>query len=85
MAQHNKGKAKPPVEPDATDPAALLEALRQMRAHARAVERERDALRAELAAARAQIAEIEGQRDRVVERIDLVIGSLGHLMAGAAQ
>lgn len=84
MAQQNKAKAKSPVEPDATDPAALLDALRQMKAHARAVERERDALRAELISAHAQIAELEGQRNQVVERIDRVIGSLGHLMTDAA-
>lgn len=46
----------------------------------RAVEAERDALRAELEVARARIAELERAREQVLNRIDWVIDSLHNLI-----
>lgn len=45
-----------------------------------AVQRERDALMAELAAAKARIAELEAVREQVVNRIAWVIDSLHNLV-----
>lgn len=46
----------------------------------RAVEAERDALKRELEAARARIAELERAREQVLNRIDWVIDSLHNLI-----
>jgi len=45
-----------------------------------ALERERDSLKAELEVARARIAELEQQRELVVNRIDWIIDSLHSLI-----
>lgn len=42
--------------------------------------RERDRLKAELAAAHARIAELEAQRDQIANRIDWIIDSLSSLL-----
>lgn len=49
---------------------------------ATALERERDQLKAELAAARAEIARLEGQRKDVANRIDWLIDSLHNIVEG---
>lgn len=66
------GHATPATTPscEATIPAAAF----------RLLETERDALRAELEAAKSRIAELERSREQVLNRIDWVIDSLHNLI-----
>lgn len=76
MAQRERDKVKRTVARAATAANGQPEAVQRLEARAKALERERDGLKAELEAARAQIAVLEESRSQVVNRIDWVIDSL---------
>ena len=65
-------------------PEALTEAVARLEAELRALQAERDQLRAQLAAAKSQIAELEGMHTKAVDRIDWVIDSLHNVLEGNA-
>jgi predicted RNase H-like nuclease (RuvC/YqgF family) len=76
MAQRERDKVKRGVARAAVTAPGQPEAVQRLEARAKALERERDSLRAELEAARAHIAMLEESRSQVVNRIDWVIDSL---------
>ncbi len=63
---------------------ALVEAVERLEAETRSLQDERDKLRAQLAAANARIAELEGLHTKAVDRIDWVIDSLHNVLEGNA-
>jgi hypothetical protein len=80
MAQREREKSKRvPARPKET-PAGYGDAMQRLETRARAAERERDSLRAELEAARARIAVLEESRSQVASRIDWIIDSLSSVM-----
>jgi chromosome segregation ATPase len=80
MAQRERVKAKRGAARPKETIAGLTEAMQRLEARAKALERERDGLKAEIEAARARIATLEESRSQVVNRIDWVIDSLHTLV-----
>lgn len=76
MVQRAKEKAKRPAGRSKTPPSPDLGASDRPDARLKALEQERDSLKAELDAARKRIAALEESRDVVASRIDWVIESL---------
>ena len=80
MAQRKTVRTKPKARgPEAAEKSARGVGTSRLAA----LERERDALRAELEAARQRIAALEAQRNQAVDRIDWVIDSLQHVIEAA--
>ena len=81
MAEREAGKAKKrAVRAAVPGPAGAGTGIVGEGPHVRVLERERDALRAELEVAQARIAELEKAREQVLNRIDWVIDSLHNLI-----
>jgi predicted RNase H-like nuclease (RuvC/YqgF family) len=81
MAQRERDKAKRGTARPKESGAGHSDALQRLEARAKALERERDGLKAELERARARIAVLEERGSQVANRIDWVIDSL-HNLAG---
>jgi hypothetical protein len=80
MAQREREKAKRTTVRPKDTAQSYSEALQRLESRARALERERDGIKADLEAARARIAALEESRSQVANRIDWIIDSLNSLM-----
>lgn len=80
MAQREREKVKRVPARTKETAQGYSEALQRLESRARALERERDAIKAELETARARIAALEESRGQVANRIDWIIDSLNGLM-----
>lgn len=79
MAQREREKAKRGAARPAETTASTSDVVQRLEARTKALERERDALKAELELARARVAVLEESRSQAVNRIDWVIDSLHNL------
>lgn len=84
MAQRNVQKIKRLSEPSAAASATVSQHLLTLETRNRALERDCENLKAELAIALAQIARLEEQRAQALSRLEGVIGSVKELMAEGA-
>lgn len=84
MALREPRKQKGSKPASARSVGTAADAASRLEARAHSAERERDALKAELEAARGRIAELERNRDLVANRIDWVIDSLHNLLENRA-
>lgn len=80
MAERAKQKTKRRGPGAAQAAAGLADAIGRLEARAEAVERERDALKAQLTTAEARIVALELRRTQAVDRIDWVIDSLHNMI-----
>lgn len=76
MAQRERTKAKRPAARPEESSVDAGDTVQRLEARTRALELERDGLKAELEAARARIGSLETARDHVVSKIDGVLSSL---------
>jgi uncharacterized coiled-coil DUF342 family protein len=76
MTQRERTKAKRPTARQDEASSGLGDTVQRLESRTKALELERDGLRAELEAARARIGSLEQARDQVVTRIDGMINSL---------
>lgn len=77
-----KGPQVAKTEPAKPAEAARSDVVQRLEARAKALESERDLLKAELEAARQRIASLEESRSAVASRIDWVIESLHGIVDG---
>jgi uncharacterized coiled-coil DUF342 family protein len=84
MVQREKEKAKRGAARAKESTGGHGEIVQRLEARAKALERERDGLKAELEAARARIALLEESGSQVVNRINWVINSLNNLSGKTA-
>jgi ribosomal 50S subunit-associated protein YjgA (DUF615 family) len=75
---------RPSAPPRRAARIAPVEVKRNSKAAVEALERERDELKSQLAAARASIIKLEQARDEAVNRIDWAIDSLHNLLESDA-
>jgi septal ring factor EnvC (AmiA/AmiB activator) len=68
------------VEPKAVEQKGLESAFERLEASVASLKRERDALAAELAAAKIEIATLDAARKSAIDRIDWVIDSLNTVL-----
>ena len=85
MAERDKKKTKHRATRPTVQAADSGDKTLRLEARAKAAEQERDSLKAELTAARTQIATLEGQRSDAANRIDWVIDSLQNLLQSERQ
>ncbi len=78
MAERERTKAKRITA--RPEEASVSDALQRLEARSKALELERDGLKAELEAARLRIGSLEAARDKVVDRIDGMITSLNSVV-----
>lgn len=76
MAQRERTKAKRPTARAEDSSSGTGDTLQRLESRARALEAERDGLKAELEAARARIGSLESAREQVVSKIDNMLTSL---------
>ena len=76
MAQRESTKAKRPAARQDGASAGSNDAVQRLEARSKALELERDGLKAELDAARMRIGSLEAACDQVVRKIDGMISSL---------
>jgi ribosomal 50S subunit-associated protein YjgA (DUF615 family) len=81
VIQRSKRPSAPPRQAARIAP---VEVKRNSKAAVEALERERDELKSQLAAARASIIKLEQARDEAVNRIDWAIDSLHNLLESDA-
>jgi ribosomal 50S subunit-associated protein YjgA (DUF615 family) len=81
VIQRSKRHSAPPRQAARVAP---VEVKRNSKAAVEALERERDELKSQLAAARASIIKLEQARDEAVNRIDWAIDSLHNLLESDA-
>ena len=80
MAQRDRDKSNRTSARAGEGAAGLSDAVQRLEARAKALERERDGLKAELDAARVKIRLLEEKRSEAVNRIDWVIDSLHNVI-----